>query len=209
MALSTYTELKSAVADWLNRDDLTAVIPTFISLAEAGMERVLRTRNMLVRSSAPIDTQYSQVPADFLEVRTIKLLTSPVAPLNFQTKEVMDQLDSGRYGASGKPTDFTIAGEQIRVSPVPDGVYTAELDYYAKLNKLSDSVSTNWILESSPDAYLYGALMQAAPYLKDDERTAVWSGLYVAAIDAIQKADERSATSGGAIKIRTKSFGVR
>lgn len=172
------------------------------------MERVLRTRNMLVRANATLDTQYSTVPADFLEIRTAKLLTSPVQPMTFQSKEVLDKLDAERGNGGGKPLDFTVAGNQIRVSPAPDGEYTIELDYYAKLSKLSGSVSTNWILESHPDAYLYGALMQAAPYLKDDERTAVWSGLYVAAIDAIQRADERSATSGGAIKVRTKSFGV-
>lgn len=209
MAITTYNELKTAVADWLNRDDLTAVIPTFIALAEAGMERVLRTRNMLTRATATIDTQYSTVPADFLEIRTMKLLTSPVQPLTFQTKDVLDQLDAERGSGGGKPLDFTVAGNQIRVSPVPDGSYTAELDYYAKLDKLSGSVSTNWILASHPDAYLYGALIQSAPYLKDDDRANIWSTLYAAAVQGIQQADERAATTGGALKVRTNSFGVR
>lgn len=209
MALSTYTELKSAIADWLNRDDLTSVIPTFISLAEVGMERVLRTRNMLVRATATLDTQYSTVPSDFLEIRTAKLLTSPVQPLTFQSKDVLDQLDAERGNGGGKPLDFTVAGNQIRVSPAPDGEYTIELDYYAKLEKLSDSVASNWILASHPDAYLYGALLQAAPYLQDDARAATWNSLFNAAVEAIKTADERSAMTGGAINVRTKSFGVR
>ncbi len=67
MALTTYTELKASVADWLNRTDLTSVVPDFIALAEAQIERTLRTRQMIVRATASIDTEYSAVPADSLE----------------------------------------------------------------------------------------------------------------------------------------------
>ena len=208
MAISTYTELKSAVADWLNRDDLAAVVPTFIALAETSMERALRTRKMLVRANATIDTQYSAVPSDFLEIRSMKITSSsPIQPMYAQTIGAMDDLDAKNPG-TGKPVYFCVVGNQIRVHPAPSGNYTAELAYYSTINKLSASVASNWILASHPDAYLYGALLQAAPYLKDDERAGVWSGLYVAAIEAIKTADERAASSGGALVTRTASFGV-
>lgn len=208
MAISTYTELKSAVADWLNRDDLAAVVPTFIALAETSMERALRTRKMLVRANATIDTQYSAVPSDFLEIRSMKITSSsPIQPMYAQTMEAMDDLDAKNPG-TGKPVYFCVVGNQIRVHPAPSGNYTAELAYYSTINKLSASVASNWILASHPDAYLYGALLQAAPYLKDDERAGVWTGLYVAAIEAIKTADERAASSGGALVTRTASFGV-
>ena len=58
MALTTYAELKTSIGDWLNRADLTAVIPDFISLAEAQIERTLRTRQMIVRANASFDAQY-------------------------------------------------------------------------------------------------------------------------------------------------------
>ena len=208
MAISTYTELKSAVADWLNRDDLTSVIPTFIALAEAGMERVLRTGPMLTRANATIDTQYSAVPADFLEARALKITsTTPVQPMYAETMDALYDRDAKNL-APGRPVYYAMVGNQIRVHPTPDASYTAELAYYAKLSKLSDVVSSNWLLTQSPDAYLYGALLQAAPYLKDDGRTAVWTTLYAAAVQAIQTADERAATSGGALKTRTQAFGV-
>ena len=208
MAISTYTELKSAVADWLNRDDLTSVIPTFIALAESNMERTLRTRNMLVRSNATIDTQYSAVPADFLEIRSMKITSSsPSTPMIFKSIEQMDDLDATTT-ASGIPKYFSVVGGQIRVHPTPNTGHTAELGYYAKLSKLSDSVSSNWILTSHPDAYLYGALIQAAPYLKEDERTGIWTQLYASAIEAIKTADDRAATSGGSLKITAQAFGV-
>jgi hypothetical protein len=72
MALSTYAELKTSIGDWLNRSDLTSVIPDFISLAEAQVERTLRTRQMIVRANASFDAQYGAVPADFLETKSLK-----------------------------------------------------------------------------------------------------------------------------------------
>jgi len=207
MALTTYTELKSSVADWLNRTDLTAVVPDFISLAEAQIERTLRTRQMIVRATASIDSEYSAVPSDFLETKSIKLNTKPVTALQFESVDALDSLKSTTYIAAGKPQYFGIVGGQIRVLPVPDSTYTAELIYYAKLTKLSDSVASNWLLSQAPDVYLYGALMQATPYLKDDARISVWAALYARGLEELQVADDRGATSGGSIMMRARTFG--
>lgn len=204
-----YAQLKSNIADFLNRSDLTAVIPTFIELAESQMERPLRVRQMLTRATAPLDTQYSALPADFLESKTFKITSSnPIQPIEFLTPEQMDDRDQLYSSAPGMPKYFSIIGTQIRVSPVPDATYTAELLYTAKLAKLSDTVTTNWLLAASPDAYLYGSLMQAAPYLKDDERVAVWGTLYNTAIESIKLADQ-NASASGLIRARVKPFGAR
>jgi len=209
MALSTYTELKASLADWLNRSDLTSVIPDFISLAEAQIERQLRTRQMIVRATASFaaDAEYGTVPDDFLEAKTIKLDTNPVTSLDFETIDSMDQLASTTYLSSGRPKKFTVVGNQFRLLPIPDGAYTAELVYYAKLTKLSASVATNWLLTQAPDVYLYGSLLQAAPYLQDDARITVWSSLYTAGLDQLQIADDRGSTSGGVLTARARSFG--
>jgi len=207
MALSNYTELKASVADWLNRTDLTSVIPDFIALAEAQIERTLRTRQMIVRATASIDTEYSAVPADFLETKSIKLNTNPVTSLTFETVDALDSLKSTTYISAGKPQLFSIVGGQIRVLPVPDSTYTAELIYYAKLSKLSSTNATNWLLTQAPDVYLYGSLMQAAPYLKDDSRIPVWAAIYTRGLEELQIADDRGATSGGAIMMRARTFG--
>lgn len=207
MALSTYTGLKASVADWLNRSDLTAAIPDFISLAEAQMERVLRTRQMIVRSNASFNVEFGATPADFLEVKSFKLSgTNPITPLSFLTIDAMD-LESSKLSATGKPRFFSVVGTQFRLAPTPDTNYATELTYYAKLSKLSASVSTNFILDSSPDAYLYGSLVQAAPYLQDDNRIPVWAGLYERALTDLQVADDRGATSGGALLTRARTLG--
>jgi hypothetical protein len=204
-----YAQLQSNIADFLNRSDLTAVIPTFIGLAESQMERALRVRQMIERSTAEIDTQYSALPADFLEAKTFKITSSrPIQPVEFVTPEQMDNAEQLSAGANGIPKNFTVIGNQIRVHPSPDATYDAELTYFYKLPKLSDSNTSNWLLASSPDAYLYGSLMQSAPYLKDDERVAVWGTLYNTAIEAIKTADQ-NASASGLVKARVKPFGAR
>jgi hypothetical protein len=207
MALSTYAELKTSIGDWLNRSDLSATIPDFISLAEAQIERTLRTRQMMVRANASFDAEYGTVPSDFLETKSLKLTsTNPIKPLEFLSIDDMDSVRS-QYTASGKPRFFTVVGNQFRIAPTPDGAYTAELIYFAKLTKLSNSVATNWLLASSPDIYLYGALLQAAPYLQDDARIQTWATLYERALNDLRTADDRASTSGGVLLTRAKTFG--
>jgi hypothetical protein len=207
MALTTYTELKASIADWLNRSDLTAAIPDFISLAEAQVERTLRTRQMIVRANASFDAQYGAVPSDFLETKSLKLTsTNPQTPLGFLSIDALDN-EAANYTASGKPKFFGVVGNQFRIVPTPDSTYTTELTYYAKLTKLSGSVASNWLLASNPDIYLYGSLLQAAPYLQDDARIQTWATLYERALNDSQTADDRSASSGGALLSRAKTFG--
>jgi len=207
MALTTYTELKTSIGDWLNRADLTSVIPDFISLAEAQVERTLRTRQMIVRANASFDAQYGAVPADFLETKSLKLTsTNPQTPLTFLSIDALDN-EATKYTGSGRPKFFGIVGGQFRLVPLPDSNYTTELTYYAKLSKLSTGNTSNWLLASSPDIYLYGALLQAAPYLQDDARIQTWATLYERALNDLQTADDRGASSGGALLTRAKTFG--
>ena len=207
MALATYNDLKTSIGDWLNRSDLTSVIPDFISLAEAQIERTLRTRQMIVRANASFSAEYGAVPADFLETKSLKLTsTNPQQPLSFLSIDSMDA-QATQHTASGRPKFFTVVGGQFRLLPVPDTTYTTELTYFAKLTKLSTSVSSNWLLASSPDAYLYGSLMQAAPYLQDDARIQTWATLYERALNDLRTADDRSASSGGVLLTRAKTFG--
>ncbi|TAE78733.1 MAG: hypothetical protein EAZ84_00410, partial [Verrucomicrobia bacterium] len=74
MSIDTYAELQSAIADWLDRQDMTAVIPSFISLAEADINRVLRDYRMEKRSTAQVDAQYSALPIDWLETIRVQIV---------------------------------------------------------------------------------------------------------------------------------------
>lgn len=206
MAITTYAELKTAVGEWLNRDDLDSVIPTFIALAEAQFNRNVRHRKMVVRADAELDTPYFAVPGDWLQTIRFQLNTNPVVPLLFVTPEQALE-ESQVYSAAQQPLFYTMVGEQFQVVPTPDGTYDAELLYYGKIPALSDTTTTNWLLTESPDLYLYGALLQSAPYLKEDERIGVWAGLYQKLFDDMMLADERARIGSSKLKSRFRTFG--
>lgn len=206
MALDTYSGLKTSIADYLNRDDLTSIIPSFITLAEAKFNRKLRVRQMVKRANATIDTQYFAFPADFLQAKELQLNTNPITYLQYVTQNQGTYGSANQYISIGKPEYYTIIGTQIEVIPTPDTGYAGELTYYGKITALSDSNTSNWLLAYAPDLYLYGALLEATPYLKDDERLAVWSTLYTNSIGDIEIADQRASVASTPI-VRARSLG--
>jgi len=204
MALTNYTELQASVADFLNRGDLTSVIPDFVTMTEAEFNRVLRVRDMTIRTQAPIDSQYVKLPDDFLGMRNIDLLTDPVTPMSYKN---LQNLDIHRAAfAAGKPIYYSIMQNNIEFAPAPDGAYTIEIVYYQKIPALS-VFSTNWLLTNHPDAYLYGTLMHSAPYLQADERVGLWAGKYAQIIQQITSSDEKAKFSGSTPAISFTPFG--
>ena len=212
MALGTFTELKDAVADWLDRSDLTDRIPDFIALAEARINRELRIRPMEVRSTmyATVDQQYFNLPGGYIQMRNIQLNTNPTTPLEYITPEMLDRL----YGSTttGKPRAYTLIGDEIQLAPIPDSAYQIEMAFYEKFTALGDgtsgTVTSNWLTKNAPDVLLYGSLMEAEPFIKNDERIPVWLNGYSNAIDKLQKADQRDRHSGSAMRVRNIYSGV-
>lgn len=206
MSITNYTELKAAIADWLLRDDLTAVIPSFIALAEAQMQREIRHHKMMDRSTFGINAQYANLPADWLQTARLNITGSNPTRLELTSMDDMVQLREFNANTGGKPTHFTHIGEQIEFFPTPDAAYEVELLYYQKIPALSDSNATNWLLTDYPDAYLYGALMQAAPYLDNDQKMQVWAGLYGSAVNSINAESKKARYSGAGMRIRINSY---
>jgi len=212
MALSTYSELKTSVADWLNRSDLTTNIPDFITLAEKRINRDLRIRSMEVRNK--LDTvsgkRYYNLPPLYLQMRNIQLNTNPVTPLEFISLEMLDRL----YGSdtTGKPKAYSIVGDEIQLAPIPDGTYTLEVAHYASFTPLGDgsagTVTTNWLTRNAPDLILYGSLLEAEPFLKNDERVPLWLSAYNNAVSKLTDADERDRHSGSTMRVRNVYSGV-
>jgi len=204
VALSNYTELQASVADFLNRSDLTSVIPDFITMAEADFNRTLRVRDMVKRSRAPITSQYVKLPPDFMGMKNIDLLTDPVTPLTYKN---LSELDAHRRrDSTGKPLYYAIVQDNIEFAPVPDGDYTIEVVYYGKIEALSSENLTNWLLDNHPYAYLYGTLMHSAPYLQADERVGLWAGKYQQIIGQIMDSDEKIQFSGSTPSISFTPF---
>ncbi len=197
MALDTYANLQLTIAVWLMRDDLTSNIPDFITLCEGRNNRRIRTREMETTVTlTPDGDNVCTLPDDYIEARSVQASTDPLSVL---TPLSLDLARAG-FNTSGFPFHYTIQGNTIaaRVPSSSDIV----LDYYAKIPALSDSNTTNWLLTKAPEIYLYGSLLESAPFMEDDQRLATWISLYKAAVDELQQADTRATWSKAVARIR-------
>ena len=206
MALTTYDELKASIADFLDRDDLTSVIPDFITLAEADMNRIVRHWRQEARTSQTIDAQYEDLPTDFLEVVRYYVTSSDTNSLELISQGEMLERRERNLNTSGKPQYYAITAGQAEFYPTPDGTYTAELYYMQRITALSISNTSNWVLQYYPDAYLYGSLVHSAPYLADDARSQVWAALYQNAINAINMESEKAKFGGSGRRMKIRSY---
>lgn len=206
MAITTYSELKTAVADFLNRDDLTSAIPNFVSLAEASLNRRMRSPEMVTRATVTVDAEYENRPADWMETIRYQITTNPITVLEFVTPEEAI-IQKTKFSASGVPMFFSTVGTQFQHVPAPDGSYTGELMYYARVPGLSDTNTSNWLLTANPDIYLYATLVQSAPYLKEDERIGVWASILERLMAEYEVAEQRAKTGSSRLVTRTRTFG--
>lgn len=199
MAISTYAELQSAIADTLNRDDLTATIPTFIRLAEANLNRDVEHWKREKRATVTADSRYTELPSDFHAPIMLHVggQADPLQPAS--QNEMMRK--RAKYDVANTPRFYALTGGEIELYPTPSEAVTLEMSYKADIPALSDDTPTNWALDAFPDAYLYGALIHTAPYLHEDQRTATWAALYQSAIDGI-RAEGWNARQGGRLVIR-------
>jgi hypothetical protein len=205
MSFTSYSNLKTEIADYLGRTDLTSKIPTFVTLAELRLSRDLRTRKMLASATATMTSGDGKValPADFLEMRNIYTQGNPRMPVTYLSPSAF--MRDARADESGLPVFYTVLGAEFEFAPKPDTAYVLEILYFAKPTAMSDSVSSNAFLANYPDALLYASLLEAEPYLINDARTATWADLYNRAIQNINSSDQNSEYSGVPLTMRVTS----
>jgi hypothetical protein len=206
MAIASYADLQTSIANFLARDDLTAQIPNFIQLAEARINRELETREQEKRVQAALvaGDEYIALPTDLREVREVKLNTSPLTVLSYASPTGLDTQYSSN--GQGKPQGYSIVGKEMKVRPIPDSGYTMEIIYIGNVDTLSD-VSTPTLFIRSPDLYLYGALTEAYVYLLDEQRAAQYDEKFTRAINEVRMDEERSHYGTG--PLQTKSVYLR
>lgn len=195
----TYDTLGTTVADYLDRSDLSSVIPTFIELAEAKLRRRLRHYKMEKRATADMvaGQRTLALPSDFLEMRHLKLNTNPVTVLEYLVPALMNWNST----STAKPKYYTIVGDEIHFESTPDSDYEVEMYYYA-FDALSDVNQTNWIIDSNPDVYLYGTLLEAESFLMNDPRLQVWKMGFEEAIKELSKSGKVAQVSGAPLIMR-------
>ncbi len=180
--ISDYASLQSAVTEYLARDQdttLIARIPSFVQLAEAKFNRQLFVRQMERRAIAVIDLRSSgpefvALPSDFQSMRRIRLASVTGKPcLEFKSGVQIDEYRFGISNVPARPRYFTVLGNELELAPTPDAAYTIEMVYRQAVPPLASS-GTNWLLALAPDLYLYGTLLESAPYIKEDARIQTW-----------------------------------
>ena len=208
MALSTYDDLKAVVADYLDRTDLTDQIPDFITMAEASFNRVIRQPDMITKNdSFSIAGRYTTLPTDTLEIVRIVLDLQPVIVLEYMTPEELSERRVSMTG-TGKPYYFTTIGgsaNQLEVLRSPDQTYTASIIYYTRIPALADG--TNWLLTNHPDIYLFGALVEAEPYLKNDDRMPMWTSRLDKALNDLRLQGQRERHTASSLRMRSVALG--
>jgi len=212
--ITTYALLQSAVTEWLARDQdatLIARIPTFIQLAEAKFNRELFVRQMETRSTTVCNTtdsepEFISLPSDFQSMRRIRLSSVTGKPLlQFMSNTQLDEYRYGIGNTSGQPRYFTIMGTEIELCPTPNSNYTVEMVYRANIPPLATN-DPNWLLTLAPDLYLYSALLESAPYIKEDGRLQVWGAGFQSALEGLNRLGLTSTFNAGPMTVRTSGM---
>jgi len=211
VTIASYSDLVTAVTEWLAREEdatLIARIPTFIQLTEAKLNRELFCRQMENRATTSVDTgstepEFISLPDDFQSMRRVRLSGVTGKPhLDFKSGTQLDEYRASRGNASGQPQFFSVFGTEMELCPTPDQDYEIEMVYRQTIPALTSDNTTNWLLVLAPDLYLYGALLESAPYIKEDGRTQIWGNAFSSTLATLNGLNISGAFNASPIAMR-------
>lgn len=212
MSIGTYAQLQTAIAEWLGRDTDASIIaraPDFIALCEAKLNRDLRCYQQEKRATAVVDTasaepQYITLPSDFQTMRRFRITSVSGRPkLSYLSGVQAEEFIEKSGDVSGRPEFYTIFGTEIELIRRPDDAYTMEMVYRANIPALSVSNTANWLLTLAPDLYLYGSLLETAPYIKEDARIQTWATGFSYALGSVNQLSMDATYNAGPLSMRT------
>lgn len=196
--ITDYASLQTELANLIVRTDMTAELPLFVQLAESQMRRRFQTADLLPSMTRTTyllttDVEFLALPADYAGDETMEVYDPdlerwiPLDPVDPNSHAI---LLSDRNGVNALPLTYCLLDNRFVFSPIPDAAYQVRLTYKAILPALSVSNTTNWVLTNYPDAYLYGAALQSAPQLVEDDRAGTWGQLFTTAVNDIIAAEK-------------------
>lgn len=191
-----FEQLKAVIAEFANRQDLETMIPTFIRLTEARLRRDLRdVTRMTDRAEAMVHGEYFPLPCDWCE--TVKVIADG------SVLRLADSFNIERVELSAGPKYYRHVGDQMQLLP-PAGEEPIRfvMEYLSFPDGLTDENPSNWVLDTYPDIYIYGVMLQIAPFLHDDARVPLWSQAYGEAISAANISSQKAKASGSALRLQ-------
>ena len=203
MAIDTYGNLKTAVANYLNRSDLTSYIPDFITLAlqrlNYGAEtpfpsQPLRIPAMQEQDTGTIANGSIAFPTGFLEpIRVAVSSNGATWSLLYTPPERFSEVSN----STDLPVEYTYLDNAIKV---PGSASSYTLDYYKAFTAFSADADTNWLLANAPGVMLYASLLEASPFLGSDDRIPGWHGMLKSSIAGLNRSTHRKA--GGSLQVK-------
>lgn len=197
MTITSYSELKTGIASFYNRNDLTSEIDTFIDQCEAEMQRKIKLLEFETTGTVTVTAGVGTLPTGFVGARTLNWDGDPKRILTYMTP---DKLEAANALSPSYVSYYTITGSSIKFANDTDG--TLNITYMAKFTPLSDSNTTNSILTNHPSAYLYGSLVHAAVYCKDIEGANGYKALFEGEIAEINRDNQDRKYAGAALQVR-------
>lgn len=189
----TYATLQTDIADYLQRTDLTAKIPSFIALAETSMFREINIKD--IQTAVDLTGEYLTLPVDFGSV--VRLTTTVGA-----TESTLDYISPVDRRSDRHVGSYGFENGKIRVY---GGITSVRLYYTPVIAPLSVSVTTNWLLDNAKDLYLYASALEGAKYLRDETEAAALGGMVSGLIDSVRRLAERKwQPSSGSLQIKPR-----
>ena len=203
--IETYDGLVAYIIAHLELDSESAAqVPTFIRKGEYRLNRLVtapeRETSDTVTTTA--GEQAIALPVDYRQLRTVQYVADNGYPLEPVTLNV---LHSQYTDASGAPQVYAVAEQSLQIGPTPDGEYTLNLTYMARIPPLSEATQTNWLLASNADAYVYSTLWQAAAWLEDIDAAVAFRNELFSIIEELNLSGNRYRNSA---PMRLRSPGV-
>jgi hypothetical protein len=209
MSITTFTELKTAVQSWINKSSISAQADDFVTLAENHLNLELRVQRMMVLKTGTVSDNPLDLATELTRFARVRSMSINVGGAEVPLSYISQDLRMGRLNdiSSGIPEYYTLIGDNLYLDPAPNDTYAYTLLYYQKLEPLSGTVASNWLLADQPNIYLYAALTEAAIFAKDQNAAQGYIALRDRYIGALKSADLRD-RAGGSSRMISETVAV-
>lgn len=201
---SGYISLQANIADYIARSDLTSQIPVFIQSWEERFYRQPRNYGHWMATGV-LNVAFmttAAVPSDFLTARSYYLNGQSQKPLIVSSLEQI-LVKYPRAGSSGIPKWIARDGANFVFGPIPSGSFTLNGSYYVKptlIRNFASDAAAHYLIVNAPDLLLYGALLEAEAFIKNDARIATWSAAHAQALSDYRDLIRGQNYSGGSMQ---------
>ena len=190
----TYDNLITVVEQYLERKDPAVVnqIPTFITLCEFEIAQQIKTlgQQQVVNAVMSANNAVIQKPARWRKTVSFNVTGSSGTPSPVFLRKYEYLLSYNTGGTTGLPLYYADYDyDNWLVSPTPDAAYPFQVLYYERIAPLSSDNQTNWLTQNAPNAMVFGTLLQAMPFLKNDQRQ-IFQQKYTEAMQVLSNEDK-------------------